>query len=125
MATVSRWALLDGQGACVAVILWDGNTQTYDPAPLTAVAYNPAVHVVAADPLAVNKATLTDKATRATAANIADIAACDAISGAAAFTATQRDNAIRELARQSAVQARQLNVLIKLQLDQLDDTSGT
>lgn len=107
---VSKYALMNGP-TCVGIILWDGNTATYDPAPLTAVLYDPAVHVIAADPRMTNMTSLTDKATQALSANVAFLAIA---SPTAAQVATQ----VKALTRQ-------VDALIKLQLDLLDDTTGT
>lgn len=110
MATVSKYALLNGS-VCVNIILWDGNTATFDPAPYTAVPYNPAVHVIAPDPRVVNRATMADKMTAALAANATFLAI------ASPTTA--------QVTTQAKALTKQVDALIKLYLDQLDDTTGT
>lgn len=57
---MSRYALIDGSGKCVNVVNWDGDTSKWNPAPLTAVAYNPAVHAVDVPPEQVTQRTIQD-----------------------------------------------------------------
>jgi hypothetical protein len=107
---VAKYALLNG-ATCVNIIEWDGNVATYNPAPLTAVLYNPAVHVVAVSVTDANRATLTTKATTALAANVTYLAL-------ATPTTAQNTTQVQQLTRECSA-------LIRLLLGQLDDTSGT
>ncbi len=105
---MTPWALLDG-AVVVNVIDWDGDLNTYDPAPLIAVPYNAAVHVVAVAAELVNETALRAEAEAA----VTQLRQITAISGN--FSTAQTSNAARTIARA-------LIVLLRLYLRRLDAT---
>lgn len=107
MPVPSRWAVMNG-ATCVNIVMWDGDLTTWNPAPLTAVPYNPATHIVAVPVEQTNTTTLRDQAVTAMALNRAYIAL---VSPTAAETTAH----VKRLARQN-------NALIRLVLGQLDGT---
>ncbi len=79
-----------------------------------------------AETASINKQALLDKMRSVLGANANAITQLDTFSaGTAALTNTQRDEALRDLANRQARAFRQLNALIRLQLNDLLDQSGT
>lgn len=107
---VTRYALLSGS-TCVAVILWDGNTATYNPAPYAAVPYDPAVHAIATDSAALNRTDLAAKLQQALDVNATYL-------GLASPTNAQTTAQVQRLTRECSA-------LIRLALNALDTTTGT
>jgi hypothetical protein len=106
----ARYALLDGS-TVVNLIRWDGNTSTYNPAPLVAVPYDPAIHTIAVDPTVINRADLIAKVQAALDTN-------------ATFLALASPTNAQTLAQVQRL-TRETNALIRFVLNAFDDTTGT
>lgn len=69
-----------------------------------------------------NETTIRDRATNALAANAADIATNDTFLAIASPTNAQLAGQVKELTRQSTLQARELNALVRLVLRRFEGT---
>lgn len=118
-------------------ILWDDETRlrhTYDangvevgePTPYTPEENAFTDAGLSEENISTNRHTIRAKAAAALLKNIEDAAQLKTFSeGTAALTNTQRDNAIRQSAGHLSRIFKQLNALIKLELNDLGDTTGT
>lgn len=110
MIIAGKYALLSGT-TVVNIIAWDGDPKTFNPAPLTAVPYDPTKHVLASDPRELNRTIMRDR--------LAAVIAANNTFGAIASPTTAQVTA------QAKALTKQCTGLAKLMLDLLDDTTGT